>query len=544
MKKIAFVLLLACIFVNTGCKHNAEKKTKTVYTKTDGNVYLVKVNKNKKMNVDASETGNISSVNSRSISNDINLPVIKYDNSILDAQNKQIIDKLNETLSNGVRSASGVDYSHVATGKNPTTYEKGNTRTFNSMVGGTLQNGTNGVLNVTCQYVGQHCYIFDDDTNKNKTAKKINLNYSNTDENTFKILADMIDKCYDLETQIIGSPVYNSYRDAIFVPSNEKIVILVSDLYGDANQPNAEGVAGYFYPSDMFSQTFLNNNDAGHIKSNQLQMFYIDSYFLSQAPQTIYSTLVHEFNHMINYVIKTVNYMTAKPNNNTIRYCDTWFTEMLAMVTEDMFINELGTPVEDSPFIRLPYFNLLYHYGFRNWQSQFKVKEDERISSAAVLYANTYAFGAFLARNFGGTALIKQIAQNEYIDEGAINNALNTLYPNQGIDYDYVIGKFPLILINTNAPTQQQLSQTGENQYYSLNRTVKEGNSKLYFKAVDLANIKVGNQTGIAPKFFSKNDLVTLGPNGFSVHYLGINIKSFELSVDINSAIDYYLVEQ
>ncbi len=44
MKKIAFVLLLVCIFVNTGCKHNAEKKTKTVYTKTDGNVYLVKVN--------------------------------------------------------------------------------------------------------------------------------------------------------------------------------------------------------------------------------------------------------------------------------------------------------------------------------------------------------------------------------------------------------------------------------------------------------------------------------------------------------------------
>ena len=89
---------------------------------------------------------------------------------------------------------------------------------------------------------------------------------------------------------------------------------------------------------------------------------------------------------------------------NDIRTCATWFTEMLAMTTEDMFQKNLDILDQDSPKNRLPYFGLGYYYGFRSW-------DDTKIDPL-MMYANTYAFGAFLARNFGGVDLIKNIAQN------------------------------------------------------------------------------------------------------------------------------------
>ena len=46
----------------------------------------------------------------------------------------------------------------------------------------------------------------------------------------------------------------------IFVPCNNKVVILVSDLYGDAKEGQDSGVVGYFYNADMYNQTFLDEN--------------------------------------------------------------------------------------------------------------------------------------------------------------------------------------------------------------------------------------------------------------------------------------------
>ncbi|MCR5605460.1 MAG: hypothetical protein K6F69_01415, partial [Treponema sp.] len=42
-------------------------------------------------------------------------------------------------------------------------------------------------------------------------------------------------------------------------------------------------------------------------------------------------------------------------------------------------------------------------------------------------YANAYAFGAWLCRNYGGAALVKKMLSNDYTNNECIVNAVNTL---------------------------------------------------------------------------------------------------------------------
>jgi hypothetical protein len=69
--------------------------------------------------------------------------------------------------------------------------------------------------------------------------------------------------------------------------------------------------------------------------------------------------------------------------------------------------------------MRLPYFLGYYNYADPTvWLR----------SGSAVYYsyANAYALGAYLVRNFGGAALIQQIMQNDAVDIGSITAALNS----------------------------------------------------------------------------------------------------------------------
>ena len=310
-------------------------------------------------------------------------------------------------------------------------------------------------------------------------------------------------------------------------------------MFGDSydGQENKGGTVGYFYSGDLFDQYYLDNTEginkqngktlssssANYIHSNGLEMFYIDSYFLSKMPETVYSTLVHEFNHMINYVIKTLGYMTTNPDATKFNNCSTWFTEMLAMVTEDMFQNYLGIDDLSSPKGRLPYFNNFYYYGFKNWN-------DKNIEPL-YMYANTYGFGAFLARNFGGVDLIKEIAQNPYVDEKAITTALQTLGKKK--NFNDVLKKYASCLFH--------ITDAEDNTVYTFNKSAGTKADTLFFDAIDINQIKINGRT-YPPKYFKYNEQVDLYPYGFSVHYVGENISSFKLAGNKGESILYYMI--
>ena len=516
----------------------------TVTVKSDPNLqtYLVKLNMSQKT-VKADQTGyaRFADVSDANQNNDTE--------SFVRNLNRQINEGVKaEVAANAGRSASGdravvSGYSQLSYSKGSTAYFYSYTRTEKTLLG--QEKNISESIQTVCKYSGTYCYVFADEQNSNLSSKGISL--SDTD---YVELGEKFDECYEREIAINGDPFYEEYNNTYFVPCNDKIVILVSDLFGDASEDQDGGVVGYFYQGDMFNQTYLdkNKNAFGEINSNECEMFYIDALFLTKRPDTTYSTLLHEFNHMINYVLKTVNYMTKYPNASNFQTCDVWFTEMLSMTTEDMFQGVLGIEDVDSPKGRLPYFNLYYNYGFKLW-------DDDSIPNY-IVYANTYAFGAFLVRNFGGIALLKQLCQNEYVNEKAINEALKVLYPSttseEQIDFDYAIRKFCLCLFNTGVPTAEQLLETGENQYYSFNRaTDKNRSDGLTFTAIDIMNIvcNVQNKDGsiskqkIEPVFYQKDSAVDLGPTGFSVHYIG-QVSSFELYANKNEELEYYLINQ
>ena len=576
MKKTFLFTVIFCTILLSGCPKNAEtpqKTTVTVETHTSGNVYLVKINNSNRTTIKATNTGKVESTKDRAVAEEnLVLPPLN-DNAFIRKQNQRITDALARVDTSRAAGDEIIDYSELgeSTERETVLYSKGQTGVkFHSITesttdGGILE-GISHQLSATCYYVGDHCYVFGDDSDNpddsekkgEKVSKGINLDYTNDDtKNSFVLLGKEFDKCYEQEIAIIGDPKYNEYRKNIFVPCNNKVVILVSDLYGDAKEGQDSGVVGYFYNADMYNQTFLDENvnlkqvslskrqkipstDPAYVHSNEAAMFYVDSNFLTNNKEVVYTTLVHEFNHMINFIIKTLKYMTNHTNvalsQMSSHMCDTWFTEMLAMTTEDMFCDFMNTKFDNSPMARLPIFDLYYHYGFRNWDS-YTVSEYSQLDSIYVSYANTYAFGAFLARNYGGTDFIKEIAQSEYVNEQAIDNALKEV----GSSYKEALKNFALVLINTATPNAAQLAQTGSKYYYSLNRSAKKTGEKLYFNPINL-NFTVGNNK-YKPEIYTKTKSVDLGPNAFSVHHVGFNIKSFELTANTSDLMSYYLVE-
>lgn len=550
-----FKFFLPCFvlcFIFTGCffddpeQENQFLKTTTVQTHPSKTVYLNKINKGRKI-VSADNTGTVrSAVDNQLYSS---LPLTQNE---LDSANFTIQQKNEEFLKNAAqqielnaagRAAGGEN--PVETGINNTIYTVGSERSFYSYIehkGSGLMDGTEDEVEAVCKFVGDNCYIFAD-----KSDTYI------SDDEIYKTLGQKFEKCYPLVTQYIGDPKYESYNSNYFVPCNQKIYIFVSDLYRDGNKGN---ILGYFYNRDLYKTSVR-----GAENSNQCEMFYIDSYYLANKPEQIYSTLVHEFNHMINFKIKSLDYMTINYTSSFIPTCQTWFTEMLAMTTEDLFTNFLQTPEGQEVYsLRLPYFDIFHNYGHKNW-SNYTVSEYPQISCTSIMYANSYAFGAYLVRNFGGLNLLKQIAQNEYVNEDAITKALQTCNPSwkykdydeenlRNIDYAYALKMFCHVMLNTDEPDEEQMAKTGDKFYFSMNRESQSDSSEptLKFNKINLKipyfDSSTNTSGNYAPVIRGYNSNVNIGPDGFSLHKIGTGLSSFTLVSDTRYNIKYLLIQK
>lgn len=351
----------------------------------------------------------------------------------------------------------------------------------------------------------------------------------------FQKLADNIDAIFTKETQVFGSNHYDSgYNYYIKADANTKLDVLVYDLLGDATETQSGGVFGFFRAGDFFlnsvieeiNETYNYNYAANY---NGCEAIHIDSYFLNSdvkdQKQKVQSTLIHEFQHLLNYCNKTTNYQT-------------WFTEMLSMSAEDVFQSQINLSDEDSPKSRFYITFDTPYLGFGNWPAN----SDEKVYNA---YANAYAFGAYLMRNYGGIRLIHEIATNQYVDKEAITKALETLGYSE--TFDTVFRKFGMTYI---FPDSQNDTNTK-----NLNRAISEkfmgttyclgaiDLNKYYFKVynskTDLDNDMNNNLYSVGQKYGSNQDKTSwaiFGPRifkstyqlpdviqqyGFAVYYLG-----------------------
>lgn len=238
---------------------------------------------------------------------------------------------------------------------------------------------------------------------------------------------------YNWETNIYGEE-WGSHSYGDLIGDYNDINIVLADLLDD----NLEsGVAGYFWAKDNFIKT-SGSGTATDI-SNERITFYIESQYLAydtdgtwessntEAMDTL-STLVHEFQHMINFYQSSV----LRSHNQ-----ETWLNELLSMATEDILSEKLGVagpkgfttsdgkaPIQGSNINqgRLPYYNLYPDTPFDYWLSDSA--DSNGYPYVLRSYSLMYAYGAYLMRNFGGPEALQKL-QRDATNYRDLPDALN-----------------------------------------------------------------------------------------------------------------------
>lgn len=376
-------------------------------------------------------------------------------------------------------------------------------------------------------YDGKHCIVYKSNLGSPYYQQNIN---DKIDKNVAKRFGDNFDKYFDLETKYLGSNEHKilAGSESPFITTPDKIKIVIFDINCDAAPDQTGGIQGYFFSLDLYNAQYLDNHNET-LKSNESQIIYFDGYFLSIIEKYMYSTLVHEFNHLLNFVNKSINCGS---------YCEEWYTEMLSMCAEDMFINIIGISEEDipnRPLSRLPLFSLYYNYGFKLWEypkNYININPD----FVYIPYANTFAYGAFLMRNYGGFELIKKLANHRNGNEEAITSCLKEIGYSE--TFKDTVYNFYKAILNTSTEGQ------------TLNKEIAKNDDGMEFTPIDLTKILYNlNNTkdwyDCYPTIFYANykGSCDLGPLGCSIHLVGANPSYILFRKPDTPDVEIYMID-
>ena len=206
---------------------------------------------------------------------------------------------------------------------------------------------------------------------------------------------------YDWTTSIVGVPWGDRSNDA-YIPAIEAqaITIVIYDM--------GQGYLGYFYSKDNYENGTV-FSDGELTGSNERIMFYLNSRTFGDSrlwPDYVVSTLGHEFQHVVQFYQKQVVRGTS---------IEVWEDEMASMMIEDLFATKLGVKAPST--IRIPDFNLNPSITVARAEMPFGLEH----------YATSYAYGAYLLRNYGGAAFLQKMVQNKYGNRSAVNDAFAQL---------------------------------------------------------------------------------------------------------------------
>ena len=338
----------------------------------------------------------------------------------------------------------------------------------------------------------------------------------------FTQVREKFDEIYPVQIQIFGANKFSDSKWSNLLQKYDgKVNILIYDIANDACESQTGGVYGFFHSLDF-------HTDSNY--SNETECINVDSFFFNKDTEGSFQTLFHEFQHLENFVNKVV----LSSNDRSV---STWYNEMLSMLSEDIFTDLLGIELENAPANRLNFFNAYYPLGFYKWRSESNYCPS---GDVYISYANSYAFGAYLLRNFRGIELIKEICQNDFVDDESITKALESL----GYDFtcsDVLLNFYQILF---------------ENESYSLNKEFSDDSfgCKLNIKAIDLkkfpatkeipyfvydnANLYSSKKFPVSAYSFS----VYKNPYGYSVNDVQKKNKNINYKV-ISSNSSSYLIK-
>lgn len=366
---------------------------------------------------------------------------------------------------------------------------------------------------------GTHCYVWivDDYYNATASGDKVNATVAEAYANKFDELYPMITNVFGYESDLIlkynGSTLSKDSMSSY--DTGTMVNIVIYDIAKDysASSGSTSGIVGYFYSKDYYAVTSSSSKNSAINYSNKGKYFYVDSYFANAYLDVTYSTLAHEFQHMINFGMKEIAHNVSP---------STWYNEMLSMVCEDMMQSQLGIDDDDSPKSRLSTFNQYYYVS--------GVTDYLTSSTSAILrsYSTAYAFGAWLCRWYGGANLVSKIMTNSYVDKDSIATAVSEVTGTTVTFADILESYVRSLVFQDTALQQPTFNQAASDSscYVSLTYT---GNGYAYpMNAINLWDSAYGwtatsgtGQTGPALLSSSSSGSKTLRPCGFTVHSIG-----------------------
>lgn len=336
-------------------------------------------------------------------------------------------------------------------------------------------------------------------------------------------VAGFDDGIYELVTNVFGYEYGGGSGGDGGKDGDMHVNILIYDINFDAFPNQNGGFFGYFWGKDYYDDSYTSAN--WNLRSNEAEIFYIDSHFLDKFSSDMYSTLAHEFQHMINFNEKFIEKGL---------YSATWYNEMLSMLTEDIIQDKLGIPDEASPKARTSYFvDGYYLSGITDWLSG----EDVYYS-----YASSFMFGAFLTRNYGGADLIKSMLGSNSVNQASVTDALASV--GFGTEsFDSVFNKYHTALIYSAEDLVNDIRVT--NTPSTVSSTI---NSIVYNQtAFDIFSYD-NFYSYPGPLLFYSDSKLALRPRGMSIHiddpWSGLDgTQSLNFSIVAPSdGVKYYLM--
>ncbi len=524
---------------------------------TDTEVFLIKINTNEKDTISSKDTGAVTAVHENFVDNSKKV-YAKFSISLNPVSRNGKINPMLQDNSKVVR------LDHLPS-KN-TKFDLKNIKSVTPRNGNSIESR----YIISDYEVGDSKRFWIDDANGKFTKKYATLiaegeysyvwilddvfSYYSTSNNDNKIteeqaeeVAKKFDQIYGPETTVFGETYKDIYDDIYqpeesgLVPPEEKISILICDIYDDYSSDQSGGILGYFWAKDFFQDELLNLEEK--LRSNETEIFYIDAHFLDAFTEMSYSTLAHEFQHMLNFVNKDIKWGETP---------STWYNEMLSMVCEDLLQDYIGIEDKDSPRSRLPTFNYGYAYnGIKEWFN------DENVLYS---YAHAYAFGAFITRNYGGAELVKAIVENESVD---LDSIIEAIYEVDGtpVDEETLLFEFARALCYPEAFEGYEYDSStplgkaydaGLKHFYRGNSCKISGYDYI-FRPICLFDysyfyIDKNNriQQKYGPYYFGAKDVYELRPFGISIHSFGVKSGEFTFDYEIASSEDvvsYFVIQ-
>lgn len=272
-------------------------------------------------------------------------------------------------------------------------------------------------------WVADDCYMVGELACGSKVTKEI----AESIADTFAKHCDFERKVFGTESSMmIDEKNYAKIDMASESDTGTLVNILLYDIGDDYSSSNASGVIGYFSSKDYYVRRPSAEGNTKPLRySNEGKFFYIDAPFCNYdssatgsfkfggtggVSQTVISTLFHEFQHMINFGNKVIE---GGVSDNP-----SWHNEMLSMLAEDLMAQQLGLDAKENVAAnRIPLFNRAY---YNSGLTEYLKDTGKSIYS----YSTAYAFGAWIAREYGGPAFIENMSKNAKTGMDSITDAI------------------------------------------------------------------------------------------------------------------------